>query len=537
MPKSQTTRTLAFRHPVSVQNGRRVYGKRVTIPFNNTPAQRAALAIFNAIKADGVKRLIGTSSYEELRRKAREAGARSEAIYIRELLERAEGRFTAAEQAAIISETRKRLGLHRPAISPFSSVGNSIEDSPEQVRSLIRQYAGDARRILDPFAGTANVPIVAGQLGIESFYCEIDPVMQFIAATKIRVLTLNKTGRERLLTRLRDHRVSIRRNLKAAEEMHDLAAPSFPSSLSEERREEFLSIVAKVRAVVARLRTFEPLAGDVAAIAYAGALDRVNNGEPFELSGAEGDTLLDQVRGCAAQELRSIATWIGAMPPLKKIPRFVCPDARSLDLMVPLDVDCVVTNPPPFPPAAPSTEFAQWFFAIPRHVPVRARQLQRVSTREDVRQLVTRRIEDKSISLAMHYDGTYSYVDLIAGLKGILDALDRANEYDTEVAAAAYFLDMAQVMRGVSGQLKPAARLIFEVRDSWFGNVHVATDVLLENLVTLFGFSKEQTLLIEQTGDETHRATNRVVVFSRTERRTPSDDPFRGDVWRHYDPL
>jgi len=62
--------------------------------------------------------------------------------------------------------------------------------SPQFVRTIIERYAPDTKRILDPFAGTATTAFTASQLNKHAFFCEINPVLQFISLTKIAVRRL-----------------------------------------------------------------------------------------------------------------------------------------------------------------------------------------------------------------------------------------------------------------------------------------------------------------------------------------------------------
>ena len=62
--------------------------------------------------------------------------------------------------------------------------------STQFVESILENYAPNARVILDPFAGTGTTAFTASQLNKTAYFCEINPVLQFISATKIRVPTI-----------------------------------------------------------------------------------------------------------------------------------------------------------------------------------------------------------------------------------------------------------------------------------------------------------------------------------------------------------
>ena len=67
--------------------------------------------------------------------------------------------------------------------------------STQFVASILQKYAPNAQVILDPFAGTGTTFFTAAELDKTAYFCEVNPVLQFISMTKIRVRRLKSTRR------------------------------------------------------------------------------------------------------------------------------------------------------------------------------------------------------------------------------------------------------------------------------------------------------------------------------------------------------
>src|SRR5437016_5448421 len=90
----------------------------------------------------------------------------------------------------------KKLPLHRwyPYIQCYS---------PEFVVEVLNRHAPAAKRVLDPFAGVGTTPITVARLGVTGFYCELNPLLQFLTDAKIQALALSAHERKRTADRLK----------------------------------------------------------------------------------------------------------------------------------------------------------------------------------------------------------------------------------------------------------------------------------------------------------------------------------------------
>jgi hypothetical protein len=111
--------------------------------------------------------------------------------------------------------------------------------SPRFVERIRHEYLGDAKRIVEPFAGTGTTPIVLGQAGVACAFSEANPAMVFIAQTKLTVLGLAEPKRDNLAQRIialaqeLPQRVSI---ASPDESLRAAYAPSFGATCSRWER-------------------------------------------------------------------------------------------------------------------------------------------------------------------------------------------------------------------------------------------------------------------------------------------------------------
>ena len=74
--------------------------------------------------------------------------------------------------------------------------------SPAFVQSVLETYSPEARTVLDPFAGAGTTPLTAWRLGKRAYFCELNPVLQFVVSVKIETLRLADSQRVELSGRL-----------------------------------------------------------------------------------------------------------------------------------------------------------------------------------------------------------------------------------------------------------------------------------------------------------------------------------------------
>src|SRR5712692_6308315 len=82
-----------------------------------------------------------------------------------------------ADQRGVTFQESRQEPVHRwyPYVEGFSA---------PYVRYLLDRFRG-VINVYDPFGGSGTTQLVAASRGIDSFYCEVNPFMAFVAETKI----------------------------------------------------------------------------------------------------------------------------------------------------------------------------------------------------------------------------------------------------------------------------------------------------------------------------------------------------------------
>jgi hypothetical protein len=209
----------------------------------------------------------------------------------------------------------------------------------------------EAKRILEPFAGTGTTPIVLGQAGIACAYSEANPAMVFIAQTKLSVLRLPLDERNALVRTLTDLSRELPRLVARAPtdaRLRTAYVRSFGASVFF--GDAALEDILRLRAVNDEISAKDPLLGDCFAVAVLATLI------PASLLKRAGD-----LRYRTAKELA-----IGLPPPVESVSsrlaaqvadlaradrlraftHFACATAGRLHECLDKDWDGVITSPP-----------------------------------------------------------------------------------------------------------------------------------------------------------------------------------------------
>ena len=128
-------------------------------------------------------------------RRLREAAGRADGTQLSLLpeVEPGLGRFVDPIQATFRGGRSEPLHDWYPYLEGYS---------PEFVQKVLDSFAPDALRVLDPFAGAGTTPLTVARRGRQGFYCELNPLLQYLVDTKARILTMPAAERLRLAARV-----------------------------------------------------------------------------------------------------------------------------------------------------------------------------------------------------------------------------------------------------------------------------------------------------------------------------------------------
>ena len=175
--------------------------RSVTLAFNE-PEEPYFQKVKNMTTPE-LKDLIGYSSYIEIAELAQ-----NEERTINQTIKRLIKQNV--ESATKATFTEKDVTFVNSKNVPFQRWYPYIEGySPDFVKSLIEEYKIKDCVIYEPFAGTGTTIIAADQCGLSSVYSEVNPLLQFLIQTKIKVLKESTLKRSLLAAELKDISINI----------------------------------------------------------------------------------------------------------------------------------------------------------------------------------------------------------------------------------------------------------------------------------------------------------------------------------------
>jgi DNA modification methylase len=387
--------------------------------------------------------------------------------------------------------------------------------SPQFVEQVLREFCPEATRVLDPFGGLGTTPLTAARLGCDAFYCELNPLLQFITTTKVEVLTSAQPKRLQLASSLRAFSRDGFELIKSSSPDEDLRRSHsvvFGDSRFFDNR-TFESVL-RARSAVDLLGCSDPLLSRLLTVAVLASL------VPASLTIRRGDlrfktseerqrddrSLLEVLNG----RVNKMADDLDALGSIGRAPRLVAEDAKTLIHLEPLGIDAVLTSPPYLNGTNyfRNTKIELWF-------------LRCLSTQEDLSEFrlraVTAGINDVTkakLSAAVPHQAA-QVVDQLAN-----------KAYDARIPkmVASYFLEMQTIFLAIRGHLARNGSVLMDIGDSSYGNVHVATDRILISILKDLGFALRREVLLRKRMSRNGLALRQVLLVfdlkgaSRTER-------------------
>lgn len=377
--------------------------------------------------------------------------------------------------------------------------------SPRFVERVRHEYFNDARRIIEPFAGSGTTPIVLGQSGIECAFSEANPAMVFIAQTKLAVLQLDEPIRRALACDLMSLAAELPRLATAAtidEGLKSAYATTFGASIFFD--EPALNAVFRLRSVNDDLMAKDRLLSDCFSVAVLSSLI------PSSRLKRAGDLRYRTPKELAAglphpveqtcSRLIAQAKDLAQSEPLKAESRFACATAGALHNHIGDGWDGVITSPP----YLNGTNYI-------RNARLELWYLRHLYENSDLR-----RLRDRVITSGINdVHAQTRWEPVTPGVEHVVRAI-AANAYDSRIAkmVGGYFHDMAAVFSSLGQCLRPGGRLCIDIGDSIYNRVHVPTDDLLVEVAQSMGYNTvERVHLRKRTSKGGEAVRQQLLVF------------------------
>ena len=398
------------------------------------------------------------------------------------------------------------------------------------VELLLAERAGEASRVLDPFAGVGTTPLAVALRGSSAFYAEVNPVLQKVAAAKFKALALSPEQRATVVSELRSlaHRLpAIIAAARADQQLRDAYRRTFRDS--EFFDDHTLEAVLSVRRVIDVLETRLGLTSDLLEIAAIAALQPasflIRAGDLRYRRGRELDRMETFVDG-VLNRVVAIADDIEATEVIAGRPLLVAQDAQRLDRIRPLGIDAVVTSPPYLNGTnyIRNTKLELWF--------VRA-----LKSKSDLRSY-----RDAAITAGINdVRGTKAPVSSELA-RAVISDLEK-NAYDSRIPrmVSSYLDGMSRVFAGLATHMKVGAPVFLDIGDSAYGGVHVPTDKLLAEVASDRGFRLLESEVLRTRMSRTRIALSQTLLTfefvppsTNAQKRETVQPPSFTDSWEAF---
>ena len=473
-------------------------------------------ALYSALKplsSEDLRRLLGSGSFNQLRSAADDEGVSLNAFCLGRL-RAAAGRMDGA-QLDLLPEVAPTLDRFVDPVQATFRGGRAepMHDwypylegySPEFVQKVLESFAPDATRVLDPFAGAGTTPLTVARLGRQGFYCELNPLLQYLVDAKAQILTMPAGERLRLAARVRRLAGALPSILIGHEPDRSLAK-TYSRTFGESRffSPDTLDSCFRLRSWLDALDCKDPAAATVATVATVAALvpcsNLIRRGDLRFRKPNERGGIIPDLCGEVASHLRSMARDIAHVHALSEAPLLVAADAKRLDRIPDLELDAIVTSPPYLNGTNyyRNTKIELWFLRALRSGSDLAAFRRRTVTAgiNDVTAGKTSRPVSKSVE----------------------DVVRRLDEgaYDRRIPrmVSNYFADMQQVFDGLLRHASPSSPLLIDIGDSAYAGVRVDTPAILAELLGSQGCKFGRDIVLRQRLSRTGRPLRQVLMVA-----------------------
>ena len=223
--------------------------------------------------------------------------------------------------------------------------------STQFVESILERYAPNTHAVLDPFGGTGTTAFTTARLNKIAYFCEINPVLQFVSLTKIKVRRLKSSQRSLLAQELAQIKTSLKELEKYQRNstLDQTYVNTFGNSL-------FFDVhvydqVLRIRSWIDKVALENPILADLITVATLSALVpasrmRRSGDLRYKTTNELKRQIVPLVEGICQNMDQMVHDIQNDIDGLKTEPLLICENARSLNCIPPLSIDAVITSPP-----------------------------------------------------------------------------------------------------------------------------------------------------------------------------------------------
>ncbi len=382
------------------------------------------------------------------------------------------------------------------------------------VKEIIRRFSPDAKKILDPFAGTGTTAFAASENGVLSMFCEINPVLQHITQTKIRARMLKKDKRIALSESLLEIENKIS-ELGSKPKDEDLRR-SYKDTFFKSRffRDVVFEDILRLRSWVDEINIHNQLLADLFSVAVVSCLVPVSNmkraGDLRYKTEKELRKERQDLSACLSEKIKSISSdLLLETESLNPEPFFICDSAQNLGNIPNQKIDTVITSPPYVNGTNyfRNTKLELWFLRCLNE----SKDLTRFRSTS-----LTAGINDVTSANSSKSDN--------AAVRKIVKELESV-AYDMRIPKMidSYFAELTSIFQSIQKHLRKGAVLAIDIGDSEYCGVHVPVDELLAGCLGEIGFSSQETIVLRERQSRSGRKLKQVLQiysYDRSRKRS-----------------
>jgi hypothetical protein len=346
--------------------------------------------------------------------------------------------------------------------------------SPEFVKTVLHDYMSDAGSILDPFGGTVTTGFTAAEKGLGAYYCEVNPVLQFVAETKTKVRALPDEERKEIADDLRKLSASFKERIAEAKEDDSLLdAYELAFNGSEFFDEDTLEEVVSAKTVVLELEKDNRLVSSLLSVAILSSLvpcSRLKRAGDVRFM--EDDELAEGTPSLREKVTESLQEMIDDLAHkdahIESKPILLCENAKYINKIPEKNIDGVITSPPYINGTNyfRNTKLELWFLGC----------LQKPDDLTAYR--------NRALTAGINtVSGEYKVPDVELVQQVVDDLEEHGYDRRLPLMVAGYCWELQEIFEKIQSQLSGGARVAIDIGDSIYAGVHVPADEMIVQLL------------------------------------------------------
>ncbi len=368
------------------------------------------------------------------------------------------------------------------------------------VKSILDNYDKDVI-VYDPFNGSGTTSLTASTMGIKSFASEINPLMRFIANTKIN--TVKSIVENNKISLLEDNFAKV---------SHKLLKNKIPKSKyiniindcyndKDFFDEDILIDIAYIKYLIVNIEDKD--VKDLALLSLASILVEVSNmiraADLRKKTDKEKASNIDSVPNIFLTKFSNVICDIKRFKNnFFEKTEFISSNAKEIDKKYQNTVDLIITSPP----YANGTNYF-------RNTKLELWILDFIEKETDLKQY-----RQKAITAGINNvssDIEFDFMDIVEPYANKLDKLSPDKRIPKMIRA--YFSDMNKVFKNFNMLLKEHGKIYFDIGDSEYYGVHIPVDKIINSIAEDNGFELIDKQILRKRHSKTGTVLSQVLLI------------------------